>query len=105
MYLGMTWQEVLADANTLRELVTRVGDGGCAAVLRELGARPHVYYYDKLRMACLGYGIPVPKYRPPRAPQASSRARVSAVQCVPSCRSWNFFSEGTLSASHALSIG
>jgi hypothetical protein len=58
MYLGMTWQEVFADAETLRDLVSRVGEGGCVAVLRELGVRPHIHYYERLRAACQANGIP-----------------------------------------------
>ncbi len=49
----MTWQEVFAETDILRDLITRVGEGGFAAVFREVGVRPHVYYYDKLRTACL----------------------------------------------------
>jgi hypothetical protein len=96
MYLGMTWQEVFADADTLRDLVTRVGEGGCVAVLRELGVRPHVYYYDRLRVACLAGGIPVPRYRRPRAPKAPSRARQSAF--ADPDRLWMAASCGTMAA-------
>lgn len=91
MYRDMTWQEVFAETDTLRDLITRVGEGGFAAVLRELGVRPHVHYYDRLRAACLAGGIPVPKYKPPRAPKAPARPRQSAfadprrVQLAASC--------------------
>jgi hypothetical protein len=78
MYMGMTWQEVFADAATLRDLVTRVGEGGCVAILRELGVRPHAHYYERLRTACRANGIPEPTYKRPPARKAPRRERQSA---------------------------
>lgn len=83
---SMTWQEVFADRIVLRDLVTKVGEGGCVAVLRELGLRPHVHYYAKLRAACLAADVPVPKYKPPRAPKAPSRKPQSAFADASSIR-------------------
>jgi hypothetical protein len=78
MYLGMTWQEVFADADILRDLVTRVGEGGCVAVLRELGVRPHAHYYERLRTACRASGIPEPTYKRLPVSKAPRRERQSA---------------------------
>jgi hypothetical protein len=78
MYRGMTWQEVFADRATLRELVIKVGDGGCSALLRELGVRPHVYYYERLRAACMTHGLPAPAYRRPSTVKKPSAPRASA---------------------------
>lgn len=75
-----TWQEVFADEVALRALVARVGQGGYVAVLRELGRRPHVYYYNRLRDACHLYDIPPPSYVPPRKVNVSRVPRVSAFE-------------------------
>lgn len=64
---GSTWQQAFADPVVLRHLVTEAGGGGVAAVLRQLGVRPHVYYYDRLRESCRAHGIPYPEYVPPRS--------------------------------------
>lgn len=86
MYLDMTWQEVFADADILRDLVTRAGEGGCVAVLRELGVRPHAHYYERLRAACQASGIPVPTYKRPPTRKAPKRERQSAFTDVDQIR-------------------
>jgi len=80
MYLGMTWQEVFTDADALRDLVTRVGEGGCVAVLRELGVRPHAHYYERLRTACRASGIPEPTYKRLRAFADADQIRIAALR-------------------------
>jgi hypothetical protein len=91
MYQGMTWQEVFADPVALRELIARVGSGGHVAVLRELGIRPHVHYYDKLRAACQTHRIPAPRYvaqstpKPPKRPRASAFSGAKRIRAAASC--------------------